>query len=475
MTDDPDFAEKIMYTLFEQYEAEAKSYNFRYYDGDDSKVPPFLNLAKASKEAWLVIGKKFLAAKTPDDLPHWLHTAYGGPWRSLQHAIDTFHRSADPVKDGFDDFAEESRVYAETQKYVTRELAKVQGRMQLDAEKNADMLATFDAAWLVRDQLDLLPDPVPLVPGMLYQQTLALLVAAPKSFKSFLALSWSCSVATGTPWLSRDVDQGGVLYMVGEGALGVKKRVAAWETYHGVRAEALTLFTETFDLGVEESIPFQRFLDRAIELRPKLIVVDTLNRYAAGHDENSAAEMAIVIVNLTRLVNETGASVLLVHHATKAGDKTGRGSSALFAAADASFFLDRRNPKGLAVALETTKSKDDAEGDPLPLRMEPSADSLVVVEGDPFEDDDSDTEAAADLAVLTAVMNQPGLPKREYSRGEAAPGSIGRRDAEVALARLENTGRIHAIPGPKRAKLMYPGPRPLTADEPFGDVPEAPK
>ncbi|WP_128646329.1 AAA family ATPase [Rhodococcus sp. BS-15] len=367
MTDD--VSAMVVHSVLESLATQAQSFDFVHdYDGDDSEVPPFLDFSKLSKEAWGVVGKKMLSATTVAELPHWIRNGWNMPWPSLADALAHFHGATGPVASGFLDLAAESKVYEATQKYVLNETAKIQGRAQLDAEKNAAMLAAFEDAWVNRDGLDQLPNPVPLIPGLLFEQTLALLVAAPKSFKSFLGLSWSCSIATGTAWLGRDVQQGRVLYMVGEGALGVKKRIAAWEQHHGVRAEALTLFTETFDLAVEDSIPFQRFLDRASELRPKLIVVDTLNRYSAGHDENSASEMAIVIVNLTRLVNETGASVLLVHHATKAGDKTGRGSSALFGAADAAFFMDRRNPKGMSVALEVTKSKDDAEGDPLALR-----------------------------------------------------------------------------------------------------------
>lgn len=471
MTDHED--ESVVHRILEALSAEAKVYDFRDYDGDDTDVPPFLDFSKLSREGWLIVGKKLLAAKTPDDLPHWMHTAYGASWPSLQAAIDAFHRSADPVKEGFADFAAESKIYAETEKYVTRELARVAGRAQIDAEKNAATLAAFDDAFVDRDGLELLPDPVSLIDGLIHEATYGMLIAPSRSFKSFVALDWACSVATGTSWLGREVAHGDVWYLVGEGALGVKKRVRAWEVHHGVRAERLTAFTRTFDLGIEESIPFQRFLERASEARPKLIVVDTLNRYAPGHDENSAAEMAIVVSNITKLVDATGAHVLLVHHTSKALDKTGRGSSSLFAAADASFFIDRPNGEGMTVTLETTKSKDDAGADPIPLRLDECEDSLIVAMGDAFEA--AAEKAEADAAVLlAAIVAAPGNATSRYYSAPAK-GKVDLRPAmlknakrlKAAQAHLLATGQIHRV-DVDNGSVLWPGP---AATDPHGFQP----
>jgi hypothetical protein len=82
--------------------------------------------------------------------------------------------------------------------------------------------------------IELMPDPVFLIDGVLVQNSLAVLYAPWASFKSFLALDWALCLATGLPWGNRLVIQSNVLYMAGEGAAGMKNRIAAWKHHHGI-------------------------------------------------------------------------------------------------------------------------------------------------------------------------------------------------------------------------------------------------
>ncbi|MBK9442974.1 MAG: AAA family ATPase [Comamonadaceae bacterium] len=60
----------------------------------------------------------------------------------------------------------------------------------------------------------LIPKPVVfLIDEMIETDCVAMVFGASGSGKSFLAIDWSCSVATGTPWLDRDVKQGSVFYL----------------------------------------------------------------------------------------------------------------------------------------------------------------------------------------------------------------------------------------------------------------------
>lgn len=49
------------------------------------------------------------------------------------------------------------------------------------------------------------------------------------SYKSFLAVSWACHVAAGMKWAGKSVSAGAVMYVVGEGGIGVPRRIKAWE------------------------------------------------------------------------------------------------------------------------------------------------------------------------------------------------------------------------------------------------------
>src|SRR5262249_23699618 len=76
----------------------------------------------------------------------------------------------------------------------------------------------------------------------------------------------------------------------------------------------------------------------------KLILVDTLAAFWRIENENDAAEMTKVIKPLLQLAQESGACVLLNHHARKSEGSYGdeiRGSGALFAAVDVALVMKR--------------------------------------------------------------------------------------------------------------------------------------
>lgn len=67
-----------------------------------------------------------------------------------------------------------------------------------------------------------------LIKGLLPANSTCSIYGPSGSFKSFVAVSLACHVATGFAWDSRQVEQGAVLYIVGEGGVGVPRRIRAW-------------------------------------------------------------------------------------------------------------------------------------------------------------------------------------------------------------------------------------------------------
>ncbi|MCZ4559888.1 AAA family ATPase [Rhodococcus sp. IEGM 1401] len=229
--------------------------------------------------------------------------------------------------------------------------------------------ARIRAAFLTREDLRNMPDPEPLVDGYLYLDSVARLVGAPGSYKSFLALDWACSVATGRPWHGKAVTAGKVVYLVGEGVRGIDARMQAWELSRNGGDDAhVAVFDGIVDLAAlpnpKQDAEWQ-VLSRVITpLEPRLIVVDTQARYTPGHEENSATDMGVFIHNLDALRRATGACVLLVHHTTRGTDHA-RGSTAIEGGVQSELVMVK-NKRGLA-QLKTEKQKDIEEPDPLPL------------------------------------------------------------------------------------------------------------
>lgn len=88
---------------------------------------------------------------------------------------------------------------------------------------------------------------------------------------------------------------------------------------------------------------------------PALVIVDTLARAMGEGDENSGPDMGAMIRTLDLIRGETGAHVLVVHHAGKDTSKGARGHSSLRAAVDTEIEVTR---DGLFITAETKKQRD---------------------------------------------------------------------------------------------------------------------
>jgi len=181
------------------------------------------------------------------------------------------------------------------------------------------------------------------------------------SFKSFLALSLCCHVAAGLQWDGRSVEKGSVLYVAGEGGIGVSRRVRAWEQKYG-RA-SLNTFARVDSpvfpadpLQVKELVKACKEIEERTGEPMKLIVVDTLARCYGGNDENSAKDMGAFIKGCDQIRKQTGATLLVVHHTGKNAENGARGSSALRAALDVEILVTRET--NFSVMVECTKMKD---------------------------------------------------------------------------------------------------------------------
>lgn len=223
------------------------------------------------------------------------------------------------------------------------------------------------------------------------------------SYKSFLALSWACHIATGKQWNGSRVMSGAVLYVVGEGGIGVPRRVKAWADLHNQGIDPIYLYRVNCPVffadpkqGHELEQAAKR-IERETGLPLRLIVVDTLARCFGGGDENRAADMGAFIQGCDRVKANTGATVLVVHHSGKDEDRGARGSTAFRAALDAEYIV-KREGQGGALVLRCTKMKDCEEPEVQAFDLK----TMIV-----FKDEDGD-----DLTSL-ALVDKGREPEEE--------------------------------------------------------------
>jgi RecA-family ATPase len=197
-----------------------------------------------------------------------------------------------------------------------------------------------------------------LIEDILESGTLGMLYGAPASGKSFLALDMGACVATGLDWHGNEVQQGGVLYFVGEGLQGIIRRKEAWSISHRTDLNySMSFSTQFVDLhNLENSLPefIEEIRKVSEQTEVKLLILDTLSRYYSG-DENAAGDMNHFISVLDNLRKEFGFAVLLVHHTGKDASRGARGSSVLRAALDTEIQVQKSND---VISITNTKQKD---------------------------------------------------------------------------------------------------------------------
>ena len=221
---------------------------------------------------------------------------------------------------------------------------------------------------LLIDLMDFAPaPPVFLIDKLIETPATGVLLGASGSGKTFVALDWALSVATGHKWCGREVKKGPVIYICGEGKYGISRRAGAWYHKNGIKQERgqFHLTTQRMEISAESSLQLISLIDKIAESfgNPAMIVVDTLARAVpSGCDENSVKDMQAWLNNIDSIRDEYDCMVLVVHHTGHSKDATlrGRGSSAIIGALDFEAAVDKA--KGL---LLNTKMKDGEEWAPI--------------------------------------------------------------------------------------------------------------
>lgn len=257
-------------------------------------------------------------------------------------------------------------------------------------------LVRLRAALLDTAGLDAIPEPEPLIDGVLYRDGLAWLAGRPAHGKTLIALDVAGSVATGLPWHAYPVRQGRVLYLIAEGARGIRPRVRAWETAAKQAMAGVTFLPVA--VQASNATYWRALCTLAAELRPALVVLDTQARVSVGMEENSAKDMGVLVDRLEELRAACAACVLTLHHTPRDGNHI-RGSTALEGAAQT---VIRVSKEGGVLTLtndpdEGGKQKDAEPFDPIHLRIVPSGSSVILTATDRPHQTDVDAPAIRDM------------------------------------------------------------------------------
>jgi hypothetical protein len=232
--------------------------------------------------------------------------------------------------------------------------------------------------FLTADELKHRPDPEFIIDHILQKNTLALIVGAQESYKTFLGLDMAMAVSDGGEWQDRPVQQGTVAYISAEGGSGIKLRIEAWETEHEQRVDHCYFLADQapqfLDRGKGGDVEELLLSLGDLPATPTLIFVDTLARTMVGGDENSAQDMGLFIASAEQIRQATGATVVMIHHNNKEG--SARGSTALLGAVHTIIECSREQGRD-NVIVKCGKQKDTDHFDTMLLSS-----SVIQLEGE---------------------------------------------------------------------------------------------
>ncbi|GAC1401639.1 MAG: hypothetical protein NVSMB64_00090 [Candidatus Velthaea sp.] len=258
-----------------------------------------------------------------------------------------------------------------------------------------------------------------LVEGLIPMGGIALLSAKPKVGKSVLAQNLAIAVASGGEFLGRRCQQGRVLYLAME-----------------ERRETITARLRA--LGAKETMPIHlrvgradadamRWLqDAAAQLKPALVVVDTLVRMIRLEDIERYGATSNALEPLLALSREFGIAQLWLHHNNKSGDTTNSvsGSNAIVAAVDTTLIMKRSEDGTRGLFSEQRVGEDMEE---TVLRMDPdtfeitSAGSRAVAE-----------QRAAELRILE-LLREP-ITREDIAKLPGCRLYVGRQAAGALIS-----------------------------------------
>jgi len=278
--------------------------------------------------------------------------------------------------------------------------------------------------WLIKDWVE--------------HDCLMALFGPPKSYKSFLAFDWGCSIATDTSWCNHPIKKPGlVVYIAGEGHNGLGRRLKAWCQHHGIAPDNLKMVISSRPAQISDAHYIQIIQDETeaaikhFDAPPVLFIIDTLARNFGAGDENVTSDMNTIVQHLDDIRRPYGASMLVVHHSGLANTDRERGSSALSGALDAKFKLSRK-PGLQTVTLQPQFMKDAMIPAPMDFDIK-----LVTLDG--IVDDEG---GAVSSVVLESRSGPSQAEKDIFFKGHTVLSRGSRRDwvCEVLYAAHVNGG-----------------------------------
>ena len=174
------------------------------------------------------------------------------------------------------------------------------------------------------------PTPEYLVEGLIPQCGMGVIAGNPKAGKSFLSLHLACCVASGTPFLGREVKQGSVLYL----ALEDNRARISWRSKATLELLGIESALDCLEVHTQDDDRQVRLKDGGLSdikhwientENPRLILIDTLQVFkGTPKGQGDAYQLDVEMLSpIQELSSKTGITIGCIHHMNKNGGVMG--------------------------------------------------------------------------------------------------------------------------------------------------------
>lgn len=170
------------------------------------------------------------------------------------------------------------------------------------------------------------PDPEFWVGGVLPKGEPVVLYGRPEAGKTFTALDWAMSVASGRSWFGRKTEPGVVWFMAGEGNTRITARMHAWMDHHKTKpsTDRMRLINHVPDLMSDQVM--EGLARKVAQEKVDLVFIDTLGRAMAvgGGDISSPPDANQALKSLQSISRyRLSTTPVAIHHPIKEGSMAG--------------------------------------------------------------------------------------------------------------------------------------------------------
>lgn len=292
----------------------------------------------------------------------------------------------------------------------------------MDDEAQAKAVA-YQLPFLNLEQLEMASKSVAwTVKGLVPADSIGMLFGGSGTFKSFIALDLALHIAHGLRWCGYKTQKGAVIYIAAEGGTGLWRRIKAWHLQRNLDWRHIDFRVVPVAVDLMKDAAFVVAAAKAQDVKPALVVVDTLSQTFDG-EENSANEIAAYLRSLgTDFRALWQCVVLVIHHSGHSATERPRGSSAMRANVD--FLIGCfRDEKEMLATISWVKQKDG----------EPPADAAFGMHKHTLgQDEDGD-----DITSLAAKFISEGAELEQARQTEYTSGRSGKNGQLLGLIQNE--------------------------------------